>query len=147
MSFYFFDFSVFFIHFITFFLHFIHFPALLNKSFTISVSKNKWGDTIIGERLQDLRIEAGVKQEDLGKMLNLSKNAVSAYEKERNEPSDEIKIKLARFFDVSVDYLLGLTDDPCPYNSRKRHVRIPDNMTDEQIAFIEKFIKFLAENS
>ena len=147
MSFYFFDFSVFFIHFITFFLHFIHFPALLNKSFTISVSKNKWGDTIIGERLQDLRIEAGVKQEDLGKMLNLSKNAVSAYEKERNEPSDEIKIKLARFFDVSVDYLLGLTDDPCPYKSRKRHVRIPDNMTDEQIAFIEKFIKFLAENS
>ena len=102
---------------------------------------------IIGERLLNLREEANISQEKLAKILNLSNNTISSYENEKREPSDEIKIKLARFFDVSVDYLLGLTDDPCPYNSRKRHVRIPDNMTDEQIAFIEKFIKFLAENS
>ncbi len=49
-------------------------------------------------------------QADIAKMLNMSKMAVSHWEKGNSEPSiEQLKI-LAKFFDVSIDYLVGYTD-------------------------------------
>ncbi len=61
-------------------------------------------------RLKELRKEKGVSQADVAKMLNMSKMAISHWEKGNSEPSiEQLKI-LARFFDVSIDYLVGYTD-------------------------------------
>jgi len=64
---------------------------------------------LLGERLKDLRDELNLGQKDMGKKINLSSSAYGYYEQGRNEPSLETLIKLAKFFDVSTDYLLGLS--------------------------------------
>ena len=61
-------------------------------------------------RLKELRIENNVTQAQLAKRLNMSKMAISHWEKGNSEPSiEQLKI-LATFFDVSVDYLIGFCD-------------------------------------
>ena len=61
-------------------------------------------------RLKELRKERGVSQVEIAKMLNMSKMAVSHWEKGNSEPSIEQLKVLAQFFDVSIDYLVGFTD-------------------------------------
>lgn len=70
-----------------------------------------------GERLKKLREEKGIIQEDLGKIVNLSKANISKYEKNIIEPNNETLTLLANYFDVSIDYLLGLSDIKNPYAS------------------------------
>lgn len=61
-------------------------------------------------RLKELRTEKGISQEEIGKLLNMSKMAISHWEKGNSEPSiEQLKI-LACFFDVSIDYLVGFVD-------------------------------------
>ena len=62
------------------------------------------------ERLKELRKEKAISQFQVAKLVNMSKMAVYHWEKGNSEPSiEQLKI-LARFFDVSVDYLVGYTD-------------------------------------
>lgn len=60
-----------------------------------------------GERLADLRIAKGIKQEELAKILNVSRSAISGYENDAHYPEVKQLIKIAEFFDVSIDYLLA----------------------------------------
>ena len=61
-------------------------------------------------RLQELRREKNVSQIEVAKLLNMSKMAISHWEKGNSEPSiEQLKI-LAIFFDVSIDYLTGFKD-------------------------------------
>jgi transcriptional regulator with XRE-family HTH domain len=64
------------------------------------------------ERLVDLRIEHGYKQEYLAKVLNVSPSAYGYYEQGRNEPPLESISKIAELYEVSIDYLLGRIDTP-----------------------------------
>ncbi|CEP67835.1 Cro/C1-type helix-turn-helix domain [Moorella glycerini] len=64
------------------------------------------------ERLTRLRERKGLTQEDLAKKLNISRSALSLWEIGKREPNFETTTKIADFFGVSVDYLLGRTDDP-----------------------------------
>ncbi len=67
------------------------------------------------ERLKGLRENKDYKQEEIAKMLNITQSAYSYYEMgKRQIPSDAL-IKLALFYNTSVDYLLGLTDERKPY--------------------------------
>lgn len=66
----------------------------------------------LNKRLKQLRLEAGYKQEDIAKKLNISTSAYGYYEQGRNEPSLETMKQIAVIYDVSVDYLLGLIDTP-----------------------------------
>lgn len=61
-------------------------------------------------RIKELRIARSLTQEDLGKVLNVQKAAISKYEKGRAEPSVDILKRMARYFSVSSDYLLELSD-------------------------------------
>lgn len=64
------------------------------------------------ERLVSLRQAKGLTQVELAELLNISRGALSLYELGRREPDFETASKIADFFGVSVDYLLGRTDDP-----------------------------------
>ena len=66
--------------------------------------------TIFKERLKELRCEKNITQQELGKLLNASKMAISHWEKGHSEPSITQLIILSNFFEVSVDYLIGKTD-------------------------------------
>ena len=65
-------------------------------------------------RLKQLRQRNRLTQSELASMLNLKPTAISNYESCRNEPSLDKLISLARYFDVSCDYLLGLTEAYLP---------------------------------
>lgn len=63
-----------------------------------------------GNRIKLLREEKQIKQDDLAKILSISPSAVGMYERDEREPNDEITLKLAEYFGVSTDYLLGKSD-------------------------------------
>jgi transcriptional regulator with XRE-family HTH domain len=65
---------------------------------------------VIGARLKQLRAEKEISQEELGKILNISTSMVGMYETDVRNPSFDVLIKIANFFDCTTDYLLGRTD-------------------------------------
>ncbi|MCR3760294.1 helix-turn-helix transcriptional regulator [Clostridium felsineum] len=71
---------------------------------------------ILGKRIKQLRESLNISQLDLSKYLNISNTTLSQYENGKRIPSDEIKSKLADYFNVSLDYLLGRTEEPNPIN-------------------------------
>ena len=60
------------------------------------------------ERLKELRIEKAVGQIELAKAINVSKGIISLWENGLREPKLSNLIALAKFFEVSLDYLVGL---------------------------------------
>ena len=61
-------------------------------------------------RLRDLRQDKDMNQTQVAKMLGMSQTGYSKYETGENDIPTAILIKLARFYDTSVDYLLGETE-------------------------------------
>ncbi|NLK73672.1 MAG: helix-turn-helix transcriptional regulator [Clostridiales bacterium] len=101
------------------------------------------------ERLKQLRHENNLTQSELADILGLKATAISNYESQRNEPSLEKLISLSKYFDVSCDYLLGITDSYLPIGGEildKDIVEIFElyqDLSPEQIDYVKKFIKFL----
>ena len=62
------------------------------------------------ERLNELRIERNFKLKEVAEKLNVTIRTISRYEDGTREPSVEMIIKFCKLYDVSADYLLGLTD-------------------------------------
>lgn len=69
---------------------------------------------MIFERIRNLREDNDLKQKELASYLNVSQNTYSQYETGAIALSAENAIKLAKFYKVSVDYLLGMTDNKQP---------------------------------
>lgn len=67
------------------------------------------------ERIRNLRQDADLTQDDVAEYLNVSQNTYSQYETGTLRFSLEVVIKLALYYDTSVDYLVGLTDERKPY--------------------------------
>ena len=65
---------------------------------------------MLGQRINQLRQAHSWNQVELSKRLNISKQTVSNWENENIQPSIEMLIRLARLFNVSTDYLLGLDE-------------------------------------
>lgn len=65
---------------------------------------------MLGKVIRQLRLERGIKQDDLGSALHVSKQSVSNWENDNIMPSVELLVKLADYFGVSTDYLLERTE-------------------------------------
>jgi transcriptional regulator with XRE-family HTH domain len=64
------------------------------------------------ERLKSLRIENNITQNDLARVLGFqSKSTITNYESNLRTPGNKTLTRIAKYFDVSTDYLLGLTDN------------------------------------
>lgn len=66
----------------------------------------------LGNRIRGVREKLNLTGEEFGKLLNVTKVAVSNWENGNRKPDTDILIKIADIGDVSLDYLLGRTDDP-----------------------------------
>lgn len=64
------------------------------------------------ERLKQLRLERNIMQKDLAELLNVTTRAMRNYEQGLHEPCYDALIALADYFDVSLDYLVGRSDNP-----------------------------------
>jgi len=67
------------------------------------------------ERIRNLRIDANLKQEEIAQVLDIKQNTYSQYEIGVSRYPVEALVKLAMFYGTSIDYLVGLTDEPKPY--------------------------------
>jgi len=63
------------------------------------------------KRLFDLRVDHDLKQEDVAKVLKISKQAYGMYENKKRSLPIESLVTLCRFYNVSADYILGLSDE------------------------------------
>jgi len=66
--------------------------------------------TKFGERLKELRLERGIGQETLANAINLGHSTISMWENGLRQPTLPYLILVAKFFDVTLDYLAGLTE-------------------------------------
>ena len=88
---------------------------------------------MIGEKLRNLRKNAGMTQADLAKKIGMSPSAIGMYEQGRREPDSEILVKFSKIFNVSVDFLVGIEKKK---HSKKKLVKI-----DELAKKIEKILR------
>lgn len=66
----------------------------------------------LSDRLMQLQAERNVLKKDISKAVGISVMAYYRYERNERQPTADILIALADFFDVSLDYLVGRSDDP-----------------------------------
>ena len=74
---------------------------------------------VFGQRLREARKAAGQKQEELGLALNLGKGQISGMERGTSSTTLEKLSLICQHYNISADYLLGLTDEPKPYKRKK----------------------------
>lgn len=64
----------------------------------------------LAERMKELRLEKGLRQEDAAKELDISMSAYCRYEYGKREPNASVLWRMADFYGVTIDYLVGRTD-------------------------------------
>ena len=67
-------------------------------------------ENVFGIRLKELRLEMGLSQKKLGEILGVCNQTVSFWETGSREPDLDTLRDIAKYFDTSVDYLLGLAE-------------------------------------
>lgn len=71
-------------------------------------------------RIRDLREDRDLKQKELAELLLCDQSLYSKYERGQRELPLRLAVQLAAFYSVSVDYLVGLTDERRPYPRRRK---------------------------
>ncbi len=62
-------------------------------------------------RLKDLREDADLKQKEIAEYLHIRQNTYSQYENGQRQLPTDVLVKLAKYYNVSTDYILGLTNN------------------------------------
>ena len=70
-------------------------------------------------RIKDLREDADLTQQKVAEYLNVKQNTYCQYENKQRQIPIELLIKLSEYYNVSVDYILNLTDIKEPYKRKK----------------------------
>lgn len=85
---------------------------------------------IFGERLKELRIKAHLSQQELSEIVGASKSSINMYERGEREPGLEMIARIANYFGVQTDYLLG-TNEKQMKKERKNEMK--KGLTDEEV--------------
>lgn len=75
---------------------------------------------VMYRKIRELREDSDLNQTQVAKMLGMSQTGYSKYETGENDIPTDILIKLAKFYNTSIDYLLGETDNPKRYPSSSK---------------------------
>ncbi len=95
---------------------------------------------VLGKRLKELRAEKSISQQELADKIFVAQQTVGGYEKMGNVPDIEILIRIARYFHVSVDYLIGAVDERTPITDISTH-----DLTASEAQHIENLRKLSPE--
>lgn len=91
---------------------------------------------MFGDRLKHLRDEKGITQQQLADLMNISRPTIAGYETKRKEPDFEKIVWLSKYFNVSIEYLMGLSDKKEPATESDGRVlkfmKLFENMTPAQ---------------
>ncbi len=94
---------------------------------------------MIGERLADIRKDHGETQAQLAARLNVSVSAIRSWEQEKSAPPHDLLVSICRIYQVSADYLLGLSDADPFFEQRRRTSRF----TKSELAELRRFEEYL----
>lgn len=93
---------------------------------------------MIGELLAEVRKDHNHTQQDLANLLHISISTVRSWERENSSPSHEMLIAICKLYDVSADYLLGLSRvDPIQMQKQR------ENLTKEELAELHLYSEYL----
>ncbi len=98
------------------------------------------------ERLRDLRKERGLNQTELANALNVTLGTVSVWERGIRKPEVDTLEKISDYFDVSLGYLFGSTDDRQPPAGIEAGVWLPENDHDTMLRYMILFSR-MSDNS
>ena len=82
-------------------------------------------------RLKELRKQAGLNQSELADKLGISTSAIGMYEQGRRDPDTQILIKIANIFNVSLDYLVGKSNEPEEFDIEVMTKNIAQSLIDQ----------------
>ena len=71
------------------------------------------------EKIRNLREDKDLTQQQMAELLNITQATYSRYESGDLDIPSAVLIKLSKFYKVSIDYLLGQTENPKPYGSKR----------------------------
>lgn len=91
----------------------------------------------LGFRIKELRKEKKITQRELALKLEIDNTTVSKWEADVYEPDANTLNKLADFFDVTTDYLLGRTDNPKGFETNMSFFGGPEKYTPDEIEEME----------
>ena len=100
---------------------------------------------MVGERLSKLRKIHNMTQKALADELSVSINSISLYERDLSTPTDEVKLKMAQIFHVSLDYLMGNSKAPTTTEAANSSLVLMQQLPPEAFAEIKSFIDYLKE--
>lgn len=89
-------------------------------------------------RLQQLRTDKRLRQEQVADLIGVTKSAISAYENDIRQPSYDILVRFANLYRVSTDYLLGRTDD--------RVIDVSD-LTASEVALVSELVNSMSNKN
>lgn len=96
----------------------------------------------LGQKLRDLRTSRGLKQREVAKGIGVTTSVISAHENGIRLPSYEALIKLTGYFNVSSDYLLGISDN----RSRDSQYLISlDGLSAKKMSLVSQIVDVLKE--
>ncbi len=90
---------------------------------------------MIGDKIKELRNRKGLYQQELADIMNVSKSTIAMWETNKREPSSEMLVALANFFECSTDYLMG----------RDVKLNLEETTTDELVILNRNAIKLSPE--
>lgn len=97
------------------------------------------------DRLREMRLRSGLTQEQVARLLKVTRGAVGHWERGKNEPSLEMLRDLAKLYKTSTAYLLGETDDPTPPDAKQggedAHPPGWELLTEQEKAFFDRISK------
>lgn len=96
---------------------------------------------MLGERLAEIRKDHGDTQASLARKLNVTHFTVSSWEQEKSSPSYELLVSICKLYQVSADYLLGLTRVDPMYVQRRRLEEFSQEELD-QLRDFEEFLRW-----
>lgn len=98
------------------------------------------------QKLAALRSDRDLTQQELADALNVNLNTYGAYERGINRAPDEFKVSVAAYFNVSLDYLLGLIPHPRPlHTNASEYFRLPAPLNVDSLKELEQYARYLAE--
>jgi transcriptional regulator with XRE-family HTH domain len=85
----------------------------------------------MGNKIKELRLEKHLSQAALARCIGISKAMISSYELEHRSPKYDVLIKIAAYFNVSTDYLLGLEKPSVNYDGlNEKEIKAVMNIVD-----------------
>ena len=108
---------------------------------------------MFGERLKELRKEKNLTQTDIAKIFNVTDATVSTWEVGKAQPSFDILMELAKYFNVSTDYLLGIIEDDKPKIEKLRQtlreagIMVGTDLSYDELNRALRIVEMMKENN